>query len=58
MSNKYEVTIKMVVLKTYTVEANTEDEARDIVFEMATAMPELGVPEDYDEDIISIEKVG
>ena len=52
MANKYEVTIRAVVTKTYTIEADDNDEAANIANEMFTVANEMDVPENYEQDVI------
>jgi hypothetical protein len=53
----YKVTIRMTVTKTYEVEAEDEQEARDDASVNASPQHEAGVPEDYDQEILEVEEV-
>ena len=46
----YEVTIRAVITKTYTVDGETEDEAIETAHSIFSVANETGVPEDYEQD--------
>lgn len=52
----FEVTVRMVVTKTYTVEAEDEDRAVEECYEIAGVL-EDGAPEDYQQDVLSVKEV-
>lgn len=54
---KYNVTIKATVTKTYEVEAETEDQAREEAHGIFSVISEDGIPENYEEDTLSVEEV-
>lgn len=51
----YAVTIKATIWKTYTVEAESEADANDLANEMFSVLTD-GVPEDYDQETVHVEK--
>ena len=52
---KYDVTIRAIITKTYTVEADTENEAISNVHETFTVQAD-DTPENYEQDVLSIKK--
>jgi len=52
---EFAVTIRMVVTKTYVVEADNADEARDIAHDIATPRYEENCDEDYNEECMDVE---
>ena len=52
---KYDVTIQAVVTKTYTVEADTEDDAYQVANNYFSLTEEFGVFETYQQDTIEIQ---
>jgi hypothetical protein len=56
MENVYKVTIRATVTKTYTVNASSEDEAVEEAHQIFSVL-EDGVPEDYDQDTLEVERV-
>jgi hypothetical protein len=55
---RYAVTVRMVVTKTYMVEANDKNHATEIAHEMATPAYEDHVDEDFNQETVLIEKMG
>lgn len=53
----YQVTVEYRITKTYTVEAETEDDARQWVYGNGSVLPEEGVPESYDESILDVDEM-
>jgi hypothetical protein len=51
---KYDVTIQATITKTYTVEADNEDEAYQLANERFELTEEFGVSETYQQDTIEI----
>lgn len=54
---KYAITIEAIVCKTYEVEAGSEQEAIEQAQEMFSVLPEEGVDEKYDQQLVSAEEV-
>ena len=52
---KYDVTIQAIVTKTYTVEADTEDDAYQVANNYFCLTEELGVFETYQQETIEIQ---
>jgi hypothetical protein len=52
---KYDVTIRAIITKTYTVEADTEHEAISIAHEIFTVHAD-DTPEKFEQDVLSIKK--
>jgi len=52
---KYDVTIQAVVTKTYTVEADTEDDAYQVANNYFSLTEEFGVFETYQQETIEIQ---
>ena len=52
---KYDVTIQATIIKTYTVEADNEDEAYQLANERFELIEELNVSETYQQDTIEIQ---
>ena len=55
---KYEVTIRMVITKTYKVDAANQDEAVEIAFENSTPTYEDDVDEHFNEKLVDVTLVG
>ena len=55
--NEYEVTVRMVVTKTYVVKATNEDDAVEKVYHISTPNYEEGVPEEHDEEVVRVTKL-
>lgn len=53
----YSVTVEAVVRKTYTIEADSEDEAAELANEQFSVLPEDGIDEYYDQQVEEIELV-
>lgn len=54
---KYAVEIKATIRKTYEVEADSQQSAIDLAQEMFSPLPEGGVSEKYDQQLVSAEEV-
>ena len=52
MANKYEVTIRAVITKTYTIEADDNDEAAAAAYDIFSVQNEQDVPESYTQEVI------
>ena len=50
--NKYEVTIRATITKTYVIEADDSDEAANVAYEIFDIHNEPDVPEHYTQEII------
>ena len=53
----YEVVVRATVTKTYTITATSRDEAVSQAHEQFSVLNEDDVPEDYNEDTVSAEKI-
>lgn len=53
----FAVEIKATIRKTYKVEAETEEGAREAAHNVFSVLNEDGVDEDYDEEVLSVEEV-
>lgn len=53
---RYKVTIEATVRKTYTIDADTEEEAAATAQDMFVVAEEDGIPERYQQDIVEIER--
>jgi hypothetical protein len=56
MENVYEVTIRATVTKTYTMNAQTEDEAVEDAHNIFSILND-DTPEDYDQETVNVERV-
>jgi hypothetical protein len=54
---RYAVTVRMIVTKTYTVEAEDECHATEIAHEIATPAYEDGMDEDFNQETVLTEKL-
>ena len=54
---RYEVTVRMTITKTYTVEADDEYHATEIAHEIATPAYEAGIDEDFNQETVLTEKL-
>jgi len=53
----YEVVMKMTIMKTYVIEAESEDEAVATACDICSCLPEDGVAEDYEQEVVEVEEL-
>ena len=51
------VKIRMVITKTYVVEADDEDAAIEWAYAISTAQHEDGIEEDFSEDVVDVQRL-
>ena len=56
MTKTYEVVIRATITKTYTIEADDDIEANNIVYDIFDLHTEAGIPETYNQEVLSIEE--